>query len=360
MPRITLGNPLLRRAPRDATAIACVLLVLAALPSPVQAQKLEIRNKSQILLGRSRLVDTVTLSGKRYSFGFTNTFREGSALSNVFAARLDATSSTKLQVNTRLAGEHTDWEVKLNQEIGGFTLDVGGGSDGLFHTGVKFGKRRGKGFGFSAAWVADDRRRGANLQLWHYVETIDIVLAVRHDRRGLGWSVDTGKNLAGILRGVMRYETSSGAQGNGASHQVVYGRDMRSGAAMFTGFDATRIVAPEDVFGDNGINIRSPLYPQDDPLAWLVEGYGARFGQVELDKKSVLEAEMVSYLTDTVWLGGELVLKDGVTETIDTRFGISGEDLKLSATFGYSPQSERFAGSVQFRWVPFKPAPPVK
>ena len=38
----------------------------------------------------------------------------------------------------------------------------------------------------------------------------------------------------------------------------------------------------------------------------------------------------------------------------------SGEDLNLSATFGYAPQSERFVGSVQFRWIPFKPAPPVK
>ena len=86
MQRTTLRTPISRRGARNAGVIGCVFLVLAALPSAAWAQKLEIRNKSDVLLGRSRLVDTVTLSDKRYSLGFTNTFREGRALENVFAA----------------------------------------------------------------------------------------------------------------------------------------------------------------------------------------------------------------------------------------------------------------------------------
>ena len=92
----------------------------------------------------------------------------------------------------------------------------------------------------------------------------------------------------------------------------------------------------------------------------MVAGYGARFGEVELNRKRLLEAEMVSYLTDTLWVGGDVVMKDGVTENIDTKFGITGDSLKLAATFGYAPQSERFGGSVQFQWTPIKPSPATR
>ena len=341
--------------------VLCLMLALTLANVPAaHAQKLEIRNKSKILLGRTQLTDSATLSAKRYSFGFTNTFREGRSLANVFAGRIDPTASTKVYLSTQRIGDQTGWEVKVNQKFRSFTFDLGAGSDGLFHTGVQFGKRKGKGFGFSASWVGDDRRSGANLRLWHYVETLDLVVALRHDRRGFGWSANTGNKLANLLRGILRYETSSGADGAGSAQQVIYGRNMRDGTDSFTGFDQLQFVPEENVFGDDGINIRSPLYPDDDPLAWLVEGYGARLEQTRLGKKSLLEAELVSYVSDTVWLGGEFLMKDGVTESIDTRVGITGEDLQLSATFGYALQSKRFKGTVQFRWTPFKRAPATK
>ncbi len=333
-----------------------ILLALTLLAAPsAHAQKLEIRNKSKIRLGRSQLTDTATFSAKRYSVGFTNTFREGRNLRNVFSGRVDPTKSTKVYMNTEFNGGVTTWEAKINQKYAAFTFDLGAGSAGLFHTGVMYGQRKGKGFGFSASWVGDDRRSGANLRMWHYIEAIDIVASVRQDRRGFGWSVNTGNKMANILRGVLRYETSGGSDGNGASQQVIYGRNIRSGADTYTGFETLDFVPNEDVFGEDGINIRSPLYNRDDPLGWLVEGYGARFGEVELNRKRLMEAEMVSYLTDTLWVGGDVVMKDGVTENIDTKFGITGDSLKLAATFGYAPQSERFGGSVQFQWTPIKP-----
>ena len=248
------------------------------------------------------------------------------------------------------------WEAKVNQKYEAFTLDLGTGSAGLFHAGVMYGKRKGKGFGLSASWVGDNRRRGANLQIWHYVEKVDLVASVRHDRRGFGWSLNTGNKMANILRGILRYETNSGSNGNPASQQVIYGRNMRDGGDTYTGFDTLDFVPNEDVFGDDGINIRSPLYPDDDPLAWLVEGYGVRFGQAELDRESVMEAEMVSYLTDKIWVGGDFVMEDGITKNVDTKFGVTSNNLKLAAAFGYSPQSERFSGSVQFQWTPIKPS----
>ena len=273
------------------------------------------------------------------------------------AARFDATKSTKVYMTTEHTGGVTTWEAKINQKYGAFTFDIGAGSAGLFHTGMMYGQRKGKGFGFSASWVGDERRSGANLKMWHYIEAIDIVASVSRDRRGIGWSVNTGKKMANILRGVLRYETNGGSDGNGASQQVVYGRSIRSGAGAFTGFESLDIVPREDVFGEDGINIRSPLYNRDDPLGWLVEGYGARFGEVELNRKRLLQAEMVSYLTDTLWVGGDFVMKDGITQNIDTKFGITGDNLRLAATFGYAPQSERFSGSIQFRWTPIKPPP---
>ena len=69
-----------------------------------------------------------------------------------------------------------------------------------------------------------------------------------------------------------------------------------------------------------------------------------------------MEAEMVSYLTDSIWVGGDLVMEDGITKNVDTKFGITSENLKLAAAFGYAPQSERFSGSVQFQWTPIKPS----
>lgn len=343
--------------PAACAAVAGVVVVLFALPhGAAEAQKLELRNRSNVLLGRSQITDSATLSDKRYALGFTNVFREGRELDNTFAGRLQATPSTKLQFSTRRAAGETDWEVKLNQKLSDFTFDLGGGSDGLFHTGMLFGQRKGKGFGFSATWIGDERRSGTNLQLWHTVESIDVTVALRRDRGGFGWSADTGENLANVLRGVLRYETSSGPDGNGSSQQVVYGRDIRTGADSVTAFDELRLLPVEDVFSDEGVNIRSPMYPQDDPLAWLVDGYGARLGSVDLGAKRLLEAEVISYVSDTVWLGGEFKMEDGIAEVIDTTFGITGEDLDLAASFGYSPQSERFSGTVQLRWVPFKPA----
>ncbi|HEX9699548.1 MAG TPA: hypothetical protein VGD06_08830 [Acidobacteriota bacterium] len=332
-------------------AVAALLLFGAA---PAAAQKLEVTNKSKLKLGSMQLSDSVTLSDKRYSLGFSNTYRSGRDLSNVISGRIDPTKSTKVSVHTSLNGGGTDWEAKVNQKYRSFTFDIGAGSDGLFHTGVAYGARKGKGFGFSASWVGDDRRSGASLQLWHYVESLDLTATVGHDRRGFGWSASTGEGLAKVIKGVLRYETTGGVDGNGASQQVVYGRNMRDGSDAYSGFDRIDFVPDEDVFGDDGINIRSPLYQDDDPLAWLVEGYGARFGEVELDKKRVLEAEMVSYLTDSVWVGGDFVMKDGRPETIESRFGVTADSLKLAASFGYGPQSQRFSGAVQLRWTPMK------
>jgi len=334
--------------------LALASLVFLGGATEAAAQKLDIRSKSKLVIGKMQLTDTATFSDKRYSIGYTNTFREGRSMSNAFAGRIDPTKSSKVYVNTALQGGNTDWEAKLNQKYRAFTFDVGAGSNGLLHTGVQYGKRKGKGFGFSASWVGDDRRSGANLQLWHYIETIDIVATVRHDRRGFGWSVNTGDKLANILRGVLRYETSGGADGSGSASQVIFGRSMRDGSDTFSGFDRISYIPPEDVFGEDGINIRSPLYDDDDPFAWLIEGYGARFGEVDLGKKRLIEAEFVNYFTDTIFAGGDFTMEDGVTQSIETQFGITGESLKFSANFGYAFEAERFSGAVQFRWTPIK------
>ena len=334
-----------------------VLFTVTLMFTPsVYAQKLEVRNKSRIRLGSTQISETAKLSDKRYSLGFTNTFREGRKLNNVFSGRFNPTKSTKAYLNTEFKGGVMTWEAKVNQKYKAFTLDLGTGSAGLFHAGVLYGKRKGKGFGLSASWVGDNRRRGANLQIWHYVEKVDLVASVRHDRRGFGWSLNTGDKMANMLRGILRYETNSGSNGNPASQQVIYGRNMRDGGDTYTGFDSLDFVPNEDVFGEDGINIRSPLYPDDDPLAWLVEGYGVRFGQVELDRERLMEAEMVSYLTDRIWIGGDFVMEDGVTKNVDTKFGVTSNNLKLAAAFGYSPRTERFSGSVQFQWTPIKPS----
>mgnify|MGYP004299339063 FL=1 len=336
--------------------VTALFMVTLLLVPAAYAQKLEIRNKSRIRLGSTQISETVTLSDKRYSLSFKNTFRERRKLNNVLSGRFNPTKSTKLYLNTEFRGGVMTWEAKVNQKYEAFTLDLGTGSAGLFHAGVMYGKRKGKGFGLSASWVGDNRRRGANLQIWHYLEKVDLVASVRHDRRGFGWSLNTGKKMANILRGILLYETNSGSDGNPASQQVIYGRSMRDGGDTYTGFDSLDIVPNEDVFGEDGINIRSPLYPDDDPLAWLVEGYGVRFGQVELDRESQVEAEMVSYLTDSIWVGGDFVMEDGITKNVDTKFGITSQNMKLAAAFGYAPQSERFSGSVQFQWTPIRPS----
>jgi len=336
--------------------VTVLFTVTLMFTSSVYAQKLEVRNKSRIRLGSTQISETAKLSDKRYSLGFTNTFREGRKLNNVFSGRFNPTKSTKAYLNTEFKGGVMTWEAKVNQKYKAFTLDLGTGSAGLFHAGVLYGKRKGKGFGLSASWVGDNRRRGANLQIWHYVEKVDLVASVRHDRRGFGWSLNTGDKMANMLRGILRYETNSGSNGNPASQQVIYGRNMRDGGDTYTGFDSLDFVPNEDVFGEDGINIRSPLYPDDDPLAWLVEGYGVRFGQVELDRERLMEAEMVSYLTDRIWVGGDFVMEDGVTKNVDTKFGVTSNNLKLAAAFGYSPRTERFSGSVQFQWTPIKPS----
>ena len=345
-----------RRLMASSIGVTALFMVTLLLVPAAYAQKLEIRNKSRIRLGSTQISETVTLSDKRYSLSFKNTFRERRKLNNVLSGRFNPTKSTKLSLNTEFRGGVMTWEAKVNQKYEAFTLDLGTGSAGLFHAGVMYGKRKGKGFGLSASWVGDNRRRGANLQIWHYLEKVDLVASVRHDRRGFGWSLNTGKKMANILRGILLYETNSGSDGNPASQQVIYGRSMRDGGDTYTGFDSLDIVPNEDVFGEDGINIRSPLYPDDDPLAWLVEGYGVRFGQVELDRESQVEAEMVSYLTDSIWVGGDFVMEDGITKNVDTKFGITSQNMKLAAAFGYAPQSERFSGSVQFQWTPIRPS----
>lgn len=336
------------------TVAVGVFVVVFLAATPAAAQKVEIRNKSRLSFDAVRLTDTISITGKRYAFGFTNNFQRGRSLGNVISARIDPTTSSKIYVHTALEGGDNDWEVKLNQKVAALTLDVGAGSNGLFHTGVKYGKSKGKGFGLAASWVGDNRSSGSNVEVWYYFDSIDVNATVQHSRRGLRWSLNTGDNLANVIRGVLSYETGTLADGNGAAHQLVYGRNVRHGYSGFNDFDRLRRFPEETVFGDNGINIESPLYPDDDPLAWLVEGYGARIGNVDLGRKNELEAEMVKYVNEVFWLGGEVAMADGVTRAIEAKFGATAEDLKLASTVGYDPHNGSFLTSVEFRWVPTK------
>ena len=339
---------------RGVIAVAAVVACRILIPDTAAAQQVEVRNKSKLLRGAVKLQDTLSFTTKRYAIGWTNTFVQRRSQQNVVSGRFNATKSTKLSGHISLRGLTTDWEAKINHKIGAFTVDLGGGSDGLFHTGVLYGAKKGKGFGFSASWVGDDRRRGANVEIWHYIKAIDLKANMRHSRRGFTWSATTGNKLSQALRGVLLYETSTADGANGASQQVIYGRNTRSGADGFDDFRSLRLLPEEDVFGDDGINIESPLYLDDDPLAWLVEGYGARLSTADLDRKAVLEAESVTYLTEAIWVGGEYAREDGVSKSIDAKFGATTETLKLAATFGYQMPRERFAGSVQLRWTPGK------
>ncbi len=331
-------------------AAGCLVFVLFA-ATPAAAQKVEIRNKSRLSFDSVRLTEIVSVTGKRYAFGFTNNFRQGRSLDNVFSARVDPTTSSKIYVHTRLEGGNNDWEVKLNQKIAAFTFDVGTGSNGLFHTGVKYGTSKGKGFGLAASWVSDHVSSGSNVEVWYYFDNIDVNATVQHSRRGLRWSVNTGDKVANVIRGVLSYETGTLADGNGSAHQLVYGRNVRHGYSEFNDFDRLRAFPRENVFGDDGINIESPLFPDDDPLAWLVEGYGARIGAVDLSRKSELEAEMVKYVSEIFWFGGELAMVDGVTRAVEAKFGATAQNLKLASTFGYDPHNGSFLTSVEFRWI---------
>ena len=186
------------------------------------------------------------------------------------------------------------------------------------------------------------------------VTDIDVSAAVQHSRCGLRWSLNTGDKVASLIRGVLSFETGTLADGNGAAHQLVYGRNVRHGYGEFNDFDRLRRFRDESVFGDDGINIESPLYMDDDPLAWLIEGYGARLGSVALGRKNELEVEVVKYVNEVFWFGGELAMEDGVTRTVEAKFGATAQDLKLASTVGYDPQNGSFLTSVAFRWIPKK------
>ena len=43
---------------------------------------------------------------------------------------------------------------------------------------------------------------------------------------------------------------------------------------------------------------------------------------MELGKKRLIEAELVNYLTDTIFVGGDFSMEDGVTQSVETQFGI--------------------------------------
>ena len=337
---------------RRSLACAVVATSLIMVPDPATAQKVEVRNKTGVGGDSIKLKETLSVTAKRYAFGYTNTFTRGRSLDNVVSGRFNIFKSTKVSGNVRVRGLTTDWEAKINQKIGAFTLDLGGGSEGLFHSGILYGARKGKGFGFSASWVGDNRRRGANLEIWHYIKAIDLKASARHSRRGFTWSATTGGKLGQALRGVLLYETSSGVDGHGASQQVIYGRNTRTGTDGFGDNRHFRLVPEEDVFGDDGINIKSPLYRDDDPLGWLVEGYGARISQVELDKKAILEAESVTYLTNALWVGGEYTRKEGASQSIDAKLGVTTDNLNLAATVGYQLAKESIAATFQMRWTP--------
>ena len=149
------GNRIERHRRGACAAFAACLALFAVAPSAATAQTLQISNKSRLVPGKTQLVDTATLRGKRYSVGFTSTFREGRSLANAFSGRMSPTRSTTMSIHTALVGLRPTWEAKVNHKLGSFTVDLGGGSDGLFHTGLKYGKGKGKGFGFSASWIGN-------------------------------------------------------------------------------------------------------------------------------------------------------------------------------------------------------------
>ena len=86
----------------------------------------------------------------------------------------------------------------------------------------------------------------------------------------------------------------------------------------------------------------------------MVEGYGARIGNIDLGRKNKLEAEVVKYVNEVFWFGGEVAMTDGVTRAVEAKFGATAQSLKLASTVGYDPHNGSFLTSVEFRWVPKK------
>jgi len=334
-------------------AASTLLLALVVLPSWVDAQEAENRTRTRVDSGAVQLEETFTLSEKRWSVGWTGDWRQGGIVDHSFSSRVEPTDSTKVVVHAAAAKDDA-WEAKINQELGAFTLDLGAGSDDLFHSGIRFGARKGKGFGLAVSHVRSDRRRDSTaLEAWHRIESVGLQAAVKHDARGLSWSVT--KEALGA--GALRFETLGADDGTDGSRQVIYGsrlrEDARSPASGLTS-EPLRLAAADDVFGPGAVEIDSPLFPDEEPLAWLVEDFGGRLQSIDnLGESRTIEVETVKYLSERVWIGGQYTLEDGATDGIDARFGSRGERIDLAASLGYRPRHQDVVGSVRLRWRPF-------
>lgn len=340
--------------PRPALLAAVTFLAVSLVcTAGVAAQEAESHTRTRVRSGTVQLAETFTLSNEGWSVGWTGDFRQGDTLGHSFSSRLSPTETTKVVLHAETGGRER-WEAKLNQELGDLTLDLGAGSGGLFHSGIRFGARKGKGFGFAVSHVRSERRPGSTaVEIWHRIEAVGIQAALKHDRRGLSWSVTKEK----VGNGALRFETLGAADGRGSSQQVIYGsrlRDDVDGLARRGTAETLQLAAEDDVFGDGAVEIDSPLLPDEAPLAWMVKDFGGRLKSIDdLGETRKIEAETVKYLTEGVWIGGQYTLENGSTEGVDAKVGSKGERLDLAVSFGYRPQAEDFVGSLQFRWRPF-------
>lgn len=336
---------------RGVALLAC-LLALLFFPQRLFAQngvQVELKTGSEVSSGGHNARSTLSLRAKRYSLGYTSTLRQGRPLGHVLAARYDPAIATKVYFTARVSGTHTDWETKVNQKLGAYTLAAGIGSDGLMHSGLEYAPHKRKGFGFQAAVVRDGARPPEErLEVWHYVESLDLTASLKRRAGVTSWSLTCGS----LPHGVLRYQTLTGGQGAASSHWLIYGSELREDSLAGRNAGPLDLHPDESVFGEGSIRVKSPLVEEDLELAWLIEGFGGRIETYNLIADRRITAEAVQYLSDTIWVGGIYDFDGRDRETLGMKFGNTAKSFKLVSELSYSLTEGGLSGRFSLRWLP--------
>ncbi len=228
---------------------------------------------------------------------------------------------------------------KLKENI---ELDVGGGSNGLVHTGVLYNRL--KPFGFGIAYKHDEKASEVRGFLWAYTHGFFAGASKINDSASLILA-HPSRNHGGALVYSFNYGIKNGRQ----NHQLIVGDKSNEGFYNMSSDDTWFALHDGQIFGPASSVGNSPFRFINPPVAWRVRDIGAEYAFRQMRNGQEHEASFAKYLTSNNYVQGNLALRDGSTEfRVDA--GRNTERLSYNVGVGYDLVKKQPVAILEFRF----------
>lgn len=259
---------------------------------------------------------------------------------NVFASKIDLNNGNSKVYFTSKHNEEDSLEAKLNQKVfDGTDIDIGIGSDCLFHTGLEHGFLR--PFGFGLSYVGNDEKNEIRGELWRYWDNLLFTGIRKSNER-----YNTVISLPRAGQFSIRYLNINDFE-DFQLNQLLIG-ESREGNYGLHYKDSCFLLRDQQIIGSESvISDIKPFGFIAPPIAWRVKNYGVGISHTENKGKTSVNGEAVKYLNETFWAGCSYSSANNITRIGPTLGYVSG---KVNLAFGLNLDSNNeLGGSVILR-----------